>query len=435
MANTTRSKTQRYSLNLSPKYAPNWSAWEVAREIICNAMDACSDYRVQAINDNCLTVWTPTIPELSEMFIIGQGSKNPGGSTIGQFGEGMKMAALVATREPEGSMKLQIPGKQVEFKFVQVLGADVLHAEVKDGPDCTGYLVSIEMPGIGFAFDGKILDNKNDGPQPKHCADEMRIFCKGIFVGAIKEPSLWDWNLNSLTINRDRSMVDPTSVKSAMAIWFEYHAEDEQIAQVMSGDKDAFEQKSGIQYTWSGSLAEKFANAFKNAFGEMAVLAEASDYHQISLAEGKGYRPIELSDAMRDKIRYMVPTPAKVLAESMDLEPITPDIYMRSSIDRLRTLDSILCAPAFSVHVYANRGETFKGQARHQDHQLWLSEQLFTPGNEQELIRTYVHEVAHLISGGAQDATLQFEHALEGMCGRLALSYLDGATAPVAGEN
>lgn len=35
---TVKPKVKRYSLNLSPRYAPKWSAWEVAREVICNAV-------------------------------------------------------------------------------------------------------------------------------------------------------------------------------------------------------------------------------------------------------------------------------------------------------------------------------------------------------------------------------------------------------------
>ena len=113
-----------FSLNLSPRYAPDWTAWEVAREIICNAIDASpEDFRVTPHGDNQLKVWTPTVPDLCELFVIGQGSKSPGGSTIGQFGEGLKMAALVATRTEGGRFRVKLPGQDVRFMFDESMGA------------------------------------------------------------------------------------------------------------------------------------------------------------------------------------------------------------------------------------------------------------------------------------------------------------------------
>lgn len=429
---TVKPKVQRYSLNLSPKYAPNWSAWEVAREVICNAMDAApNSYKINAPSDNELTIWTPTVPDLSELFVIGHGSKCPGGTTIGQFGEGMKMAALVATRHPEGSIELRLPGQVVKFFIKEVLGTDVLHAEVSKGKDSQGYTVSIAMPGIGVALDGKILDNKTNGPIPKHKSDEISIYCKGIYVGSIKSPSVWDWNLNGLTINRDRSMVDPTSVKCSMASWMECSATHDQLCEIIGNEK-CYEAEHGVEYTYSSSFSQKLGKAFESTYGDMAVLAEGTDHHEVALAENKGYKPVNLSDAIRAKIRYIVKTPASVLAESQDLEMIEPDAYMKAKLNWLKRIDGTVGAPAFGIRIFANRGESFKGQARYADNEMWLSSQLFTTGNDQELVRTYIHEMAHLMSNGS-DATLEFEHALEGIAGRLAIEQLGSMMSGIGG--
>lgn len=429
---THKSKVKRYSLNLSPKYAPNWSAWEVAREVICNARDASpTDYKIIAPSANELTVWTPTVPDLSELFVIGHGSKCPGGTTIGQFGEGMKMAALVATRHTEGSIELRLPGQIVKFLLKEVLGTDVLHAEVLVGPDSQGYTVSIVMPGIGVALDEKILDDTTNGPVPKHHADDMSIYCKGVFVGSIKSPSIWDWNLNYLDINRDRSMVNPESVKISMASWMELHSTHDQLCEII-GNKKCYEAEHGIEYTYSSSFNQKLGKAFESTYGDMAVLAEGLDHHEVALAENKGYKPVALSDAVRSKIRYIVKTPASVLAESQDLEMIEPNAYMKAKLNWLKRIDGTVGAPAFSIRIFANRGESFKGQARHADNEMWLSSQLFTTGNDQELVRTYIHEMAHLMSGGS-DATLELEHALEGIAGRLAIEQLGSMMSGIRG--
>lgn len=77
----------RYSLNLSTRYASEWGSWEVARELICNAIDASPEgMKVDVQGSDTLIVTTPTVPNVAELFVIGEGSKAPGGKTIGQFG-------------------------------------------------------------------------------------------------------------------------------------------------------------------------------------------------------------------------------------------------------------------------------------------------------------------------------------------------------------
>jgi hypothetical protein len=116
-------QVQSYSLNLHERYAPEWGVWECAREIFANAKDAApNDMKVQSPNANTLEIFTPTAPDIAELFIIGCGSKTPTDETIGQFGEGLKLTALAATRKLGGSLSIQLDRKLVTFALREHFG-------------------------------------------------------------------------------------------------------------------------------------------------------------------------------------------------------------------------------------------------------------------------------------------------------------------------
>jgi hypothetical protein len=76
--------------------------------------------------------------------------------------------------------------------------------------------------------------------------------------------------------------------------------------------------------------------------------------------------------------------------------------------------------------VFAQRDNSELGRADSEDNRIWLSEQLFLPGEQSRLAMTYLHELAHVMSG-EKDATRAFEYALTEMLGRLAMRLLEPA--------
>lgn len=416
---------ESYSLNLSPRYAPNWGAWEVAREIICNAIDA-DPSGMQIGTNGCdeLIVSTTTVPNISELFIIGEGSKAPGGSTIGQFGEGLKMAALCAVRNEGGQIVLNLPGKSITFGFEKVMGADVLHAYIEPNPlHEAGYQAIVRMTGVALSHVGRILPGSKEGIMPKAGVDELRIYCKGVFVRAFSNmETIWDWNIFGLTINRDRSMVESIEVAKAAAKWLTKNYTDE-ITDELMAHPESWEAGQVIGYTYSSDLRQALVRAFRRVHGEKAVIASEEDRINQE-AEEHGFVPIKVSTHMEYELAHGgVKRASESVPKSNDLEAIDDTEY-RGRISQLRELDSIICAPGASVRVYANRNEALRGMAVFDDNQIWLSEGLFSPGNELELVRTYLHEMGHLMSG-AGDSTTKFEHALDGIAGRLAMVLLE----------
>ncbi len=79
---------------ISANYVSHWGIWEAAREILQNAMDA-PQYNV-SYTDGEMIVTNPGSLNLKAL-LLGESDKAEGAR--GQYGEGLKLAMLIAARE------------------------------------------------------------------------------------------------------------------------------------------------------------------------------------------------------------------------------------------------------------------------------------------------------------------------------------------------
>lgn len=103
----------RYTLTISPDYVSNWSVEDAVRELLQNAIDQENlqkgNHKTISVEENCLIISNyKSVLEKSSL-LMGGGTKD-GSSTIGQFGEGYKVALLVLLRE---GYKVEIHNKGV----------------------------------------------------------------------------------------------------------------------------------------------------------------------------------------------------------------------------------------------------------------------------------------------------------------------------------
>lgn len=416
---TTQSSS--YNLNLSSDYLPNWGGWEVAREIISNAIDADPHLKISYPSPDVLEVTTSTVPALSEMFIIGQGTKSANGETIGQFGEGSKMAALVATRC--GSMELFLPNHHVTFSFKQQanMGVETLHAEVSEQTGINEFRVKITFPGISLISKGRILFNSPEGPLKIANKKASIIYCKGVYITEIasetsSSPPLFDWNLDKLTLNRDRSMVNYSTLQIAMRDWFENNMTVE-IAEQILKKVSCFETAPVYMADRSQTVRASLLQAWKNVYGESLL---ASSDEATASAKRQNYNVVKINNInLRSSLIVSdVPLDSSVVNHKNTFIPATNQ--QTQVIAQLRKLDALIGAPTLNeIVVYQTVRENHFGSADFKNLTIYLSEDLFTPGNQFNLIRTYLHEMAHIMSNGANDATLEFESALDNLLGKL----------------
>jgi len=418
------SVSKTISLNLSPDYASNWGAWEVAREFICNAIDADPDgMKIEHEGVNLLRISTETVPEIADIFIIGKGSKGIGSEKIGQFGEGMKMAALVCTRMKNATCMMRIPGKEITFRFEKVMGTKVLHAQVTPcKKHKEGYLVEVRMPGIVKAYEGKILDSREHGIVGPAKEEFMKIYSKGIYLCQVDNKSLWDWNLNDISMNRDRAMVSNFDIRLKISNFFDAKMTGE-LAKEMITHEQSYESETISGLIHAAEARQRLADAFVEVHGEEACIAADKDVTN-ERAQSKGKIPVKVNENLKTcLIGGGIKTAGHFLTAIDDLESVEIEPY-QSQIDLLRSFDSILQPPNFQISIFQNREEASKGISQINDRRMWLNESLFAAGNTLELLRTYFHELAHFTSE-AGDATVLFEHAQDAISGKLGMRILE----------
>ena len=207
------------SLNLAENYVPSWNTWEVAREMICNYMDAGS-YEMETPTSDTLILKSASAPSFSELTVIGASTKRHDEKSIGQFGEGFKLATLVTTRMG-GSVEVKTPEGRMRFSLEEARGIRdrVLYADLDGRYKASGCTTKVKLSGIASVIEGRFAP-RGSVCIAKSAKGPLTIFTKGVFIEKIEgAKSLFDWNVD-VTLNRDRAMVSTYDVKNRVSEYF-----------------------------------------------------------------------------------------------------------------------------------------------------------------------------------------------------------------------
>lgn len=416
----------RYCLNLHPRYVGDWGLWEVAREIYTNAKDASPDFSMATPDSNTLIISTPTIPEVSELFIMGCGSKTAGDQNIGQFGEGLKLAALVVARSG-ASLELKLGTSVITFEIAEQFGQPVLFACVEDGQHIEGYQVTLKMEGAGTALDWRIIDGAENRMIEKRKDAPLSVYCKGIWICdlPVKNP-LFSYNLNEIKINRDRSMAEAWSIQTEAGKALLANL-DLTLARRLLRERQSWESEhalNAVDYMATAAQREIFAEAFAAEYGDDACIA--TDLEAAAMATTIGSRPIVVADPIETILGVSVKRDVDLLKKSQEPEPVEWDDAWNPALAELQRLSDIVEIPFAGLKVFAdNLGETW-GLADLNDNVIWLNVRMMGIDNRFMRIKTFMHELAH-IQSGAGDGSQAFEMALTVLIGKLGMMVLDGA--------
>lgn len=231
----------KIELTLNVNYLPSWGAWEGVRELIQNARDAEIQFdapmTIERTTSDYLVIENrgTTLPH--EVLLLGTTSKADDTSTIGKFGEGLKLGVLALVRSGH-EVRIQT-GDENWTPYIERserFKADVLKFDItKRRGDIETDIVRVKVGGVTkeiwatlkerFLFVAKLKDK--DAIETSHgrllLAGRFRgkIFVKGIFVQDRAESS-YGYDFHDADIDRDRKMVASWDLRAKTSrIWRE----------------------------------------------------------------------------------------------------------------------------------------------------------------------------------------------------------------------
>lgn len=191
-----------YNLNLTKDYCDHWTVNNAVRELIANTLDeegtitTTNDYKIVFTNDRELPI---------EALLMGYTAKKSE-SAIGQYGEGLKIAMLVLTRE---KLLTTLYSGNLEYKFYfaypEGFGVKTLHVEVIEREEnVVGTEITIHNMEETVISENYITDPVGILPNRKG------LYCQGMLVDDkfyIKNHTImYGVNLDKpIKLNRDRS--------------------------------------------------------------------------------------------------------------------------------------------------------------------------------------------------------------------------------------
>jgi len=466
------SSEQRVEYPVSAGYVEKWGAVEMLREVVANAVDSKSKVCVSFVRKGRSRRGTAYIVDHGSGFgpsflMIGNGADKDGGQ-IGQFKEGLKLAMLVAAREKR-SFKLFTTGfaiSKVAMEMTQLGGEGLTVYMDPTRQEEVGTAVALEctqdeydaaaMLFLAIEFAGntvKKLDIPDGQKIWKRRSGTQEVYVNGQLVQK-KTNYVFSYNLIGEHFkqnqNRDRSILDHYEISEALA---------QQIGELEDPEMIEMTIKALLvsrSYSDLSSFSVSFVPApnrhlWRTAFLKFTYPGERVDGDKVLIGKGLGAEEeLTLKDmgykVIRGLTSYQVRYMCDMLFESAEnvlkkqgKDPIhiVDDEEKVLTGEQLRNLKQLkhiaretvtAMYPArklppmgvFSYHKTNNfvDGLWWKGK-------IWLKQSKLSGSQSQvdllDRVTILLHEMAHWLSGGAEDRSRTFEFAQSNLAARMAI--------------
>jgi len=346
----------KYELSLSKDYVPDWTVVDGIRELFQNALDQETtvegndmffnyDETTQSLSiGNKKSVLNP------KTLLLGSSSKRDDDKTIGQFGEGYKIATLVLTRFGKTVKFFNYGAKEVwEPRFVNSrrYGAEILTFFINKKftwssvPDND---LTIVVDGITLEEYEEIvrsnlhLSGTNDFIETAHgrilLDPEYRnkVYVNGLFIcDYLPYHYGYDFKPEEIKLDRDRKLVSDFNLQYlASKMWLD--PKTERLAKIAAdlikiGAADV--KFVGDVYTSSPSkqsIAVEAHNEFKKEHGENAV--PVSNTYEMSKVS-PGYTPVIVEDSYKKMLKLSPDYKEPEVIEIVDFKEKVKDWLMK----------------------------------------------------------------------------------------------------------
>ena len=322
----------KIELTLAPNYVPTWTLVDAVRELFQNALDQQKQNSENEASwhyddvTGVLTISNATSKLTAASLLLGQTTKADDKSTIGQFGEGYKIATLVLLREGKNVVFYNYGAREVwrpRFVKSRRFGTDILTFFIEK----KAIWEKVPSADLVIAIDGISADEYYDQivPSNLHLRSDFedieeteygniinlagKVFVNGLYV-CDYEPYTYGYNFKPehIRLDRDRKMVNDFDLRwMASKMWSGSNNIDK-VLEMISEDKADVAFLKDVSYSkkWHNLAAERF----KDVYGPEAIPVTSQEEMD---SVPTGYRGIVVnsnySALIRNSSSFVIPEP------------------------------------------------------------------------------------------------------------------------------
>lgn len=264
---------------ISPNYMQHWGIKEAVRELLQNAIDS-GTYSLAGTNASTLLIANEVDPGLTEdnLLLFGESSKSDG-TTIGKFGEGLKLALLVLARAEvrhairivnEDNSSLIICGHIRDNRLVLEVSGAITEPRYMN--------VSVECQEAVLASEELLVSKQQFKTVLKTGACKVmtpggKLFVSGLFICDTKSEYSYNFTPDKLQLDRDRSIVGDFNLAwETSRLWADCEDTDKVVELIFAGHNDV---KYISNHATRRLLDAVYAHYLKT-YGPGTILAESA---------------------------------------------------------------------------------------------------------------------------------------------------------------
>lgn len=332
----------KFELSIAKDYVPKWNYIDGVRELFQNALDQQTKVEDNKMffdydeNTKKLSIGNKLSVLDTSTLLLGASTKRNDKETIGQFGEGYKIATLVLTREGHPVTFYNYGAKEVwkpRFVNSRRYKTDVLTFFVdKKYPwqEVPHHNLIIEIENITKEqYDNIVETNLHLQDNGKYFETDIgrilledkykgKVYVNGLYVCDYGEYQYgYDFKPSRLNIDRDRKLVDNFDLRwLASQMWLKQEGNEEMrklATQLIKDNKADVEYVSNV-YVLDGNYqetAEMVYTEFKKEYGKNAI--PVSTQEELETITGD-YKPVMVAENYKDVVTssYQYEEPVRI---------------------------------------------------------------------------------------------------------------------------
>lgn len=308
----------KFELSISTSYVPEWGIVEAFRELFQNALDneiTNSNNKMGfEYRDNTVRISNKTSKLTAESLLLGSSTKCDDDRTIGQHGEGYKIAFMVLLRNNKkikvynyGAREIwevrlvnskRYNGQQIPTVFIEkeavwktvpsddliIEVSGITNEEYEQVVESNLHLRNEEVQRFDIDGHGAVLlDDKEKG----------KVYVKGLFVNKVDSLEYgYDFEPTVVKLDRDRKLIDSFDISwEASIIWLLASDNSDEMKKIATellnnNAADTRYVKSNLYKSNSKTLINNVAKEFYNEHGENAVpVTNNTEYKEVEKLE------------------------------------------------------------------------------------------------------------------------------------------------------